>query len=81
MKEYKDLYEQTQVLRQRLEKESGEVIRAIDLEKMAYALGKKQAQQQKSKHGVDDDDDDDIDEALETPSPKRRRKQSPEKQQ
>lgn len=72
MKEYKDLYEQTQLLRQRLEKESGDVVRAIDLEKMAYALGKDA--RQKKDYGADDESD----EALEAPFPKRRRKQSPE---
>lgn len=33
MKEYKDLFERVQALRKRLEKESGQVVKAIDVEK------------------------------------------------
>lgn len=40
MKEYKTMFDKAQVLRNRLEKESGETVKAIDLEKMAYVLGK-----------------------------------------
>lgn len=68
LKEYRDLYEKTQELRQRLEKESGNVVKAIDLEKMAYALGK-HAQRQKESE-VDDEND----KELRAPPPKRRRK-------
>ncbi len=70
MKEYKDLYERTQSLRQRLQVESGNTVKAIDLEKMAYAIGK-QAQQRKEV-GVADEDD----EPLRPPSPKRRKKEA-----
>lgn len=72
MKEYRDLYDKTQELRQRLEKESGDVVKAIDLEKMAYALGKHA--QHKKEGGVDDEND----KALKGPSPNRRRKRNPE---
>ena len=68
IKEYRELYQKTQELRQRLEKESGDVVKAIDLEKMAYALGK-HAQRQKDS-GLDDDND----KELKAPPPKRRRK-------
>lgn len=68
IKEYRDLYDRTQEVRQRLEKESGDAVKAIDLEKMAYALGK-DAQRQK-----DNEIDDENDKALRAPSPKRRRK-------
>jgi hypothetical protein len=71
MKEYKDLYDQTQILRQRLEKDGGKAVKAIDLEKMAYALGKEAQHQQGL--GIDAEDD----EPLRPPSPKRRRKKSP----
>lgn len=71
MKEYKDLYDRTQTLRQRLEKDSGNAVKAIDLEKMAYAIGKG-AQKQKDL-GKDTEED----EPLRPPSPKRRRKNSP----
>lgn len=68
LKEYRDLYEKTQELRQRLEKESGNVVKAVDLEKMAYALAK-HTQRQKENEA-----DDEPDKALRAPSPKRRRK-------
>lgn len=41
MKEYKSLYERLQTLRKRLENKSGETTRAIDIERMAYVLGKR----------------------------------------
>lgn len=73
MKEYKDLFEKVQVLRERLEKESGQVVKAIDIEKCAYALAK--GVQEYHKHGGIGDSDDD---ALLPPSPKRRKRASPE---
>lgn len=76
MKEYKDLFEKVQVLRERLEKESGKVVKAIDIEKCAYALAKG-AQQCHENGGVDDSDD----QALLPPSPKRRKRASPEPEQ
>ena len=68
IKEYRDLYEKTQELRQRLEKESGDVVKAIDLEKMAYAIGK-DAQRQKDS-AVEDENDKEV----KAPPAKRRRK-------
>lgn len=40
MKEYKTMFDKAQLLRNRLETESGKTVKAIDLEKMAYVLGK-----------------------------------------
>ena len=40
MKEYKELYSKLQTLRSRLEKESNQQVSAIDIEKLAYVLGK-----------------------------------------
>lgn len=64
MKEYKDLFDSLQILRERLEKESGEKVTAIEIEKMAYVLGK-QAQER------DFFDMDDDDRALQLRTPKR----------
>lgn len=73
-KEYKTVLEKVQSLRERLDKESGQTVKAIDLEKMAYALSKGAA-----KRSIGEDEDDD--EALRPPSPKRRRKPTPEPSQ
>ena len=70
MKEYKELYSRLHSLRERLEKESGQIIKALDLEMMAYALNKRA--QQASTLGKREQDGN-I-EALQPPSPKRRRK-------
>lgn len=72
LKEYKDLFEKTQVLRERLEKESGQVVKAVDIEKCAYALAKG-AQQDRDNYVGDSEDD-----ALRPPSPKRRKRAAPE---
>lgn len=71
MKEYKDLFERVQALRRRLEKESGQV---IDVEKCAYVLTK--GVQQYNSHMTGDSDSDN--DALRAPSPKRRKRASPE---
>ena len=72
MKEYKDLFQRVQRLRERLEKESGEVVKALDIEKFAYALAK----------GAQKDHADEVsdieDEALQPPSAKKQRRTSPE---
>ena len=72
------MFDETQVLRKRLETESGETVKAIDLEKMAYALGKGGEVEPASKVGfvgekrghekVEEGND-----TLRPPSPKRRR--------
>ncbi len=60
-----------QDLRNRVEKESGQVVEAIEVEKVAYVLAKDAVSR---KHTIDDDGD--I-QALRPPSPKRPRKQTP----
>ncbi|MCJ1463264.1 hypothetical protein MMC07_001870 [Pseudocyphellaria aurata] len=76
MKEYKDLFEKVQVLRQRLEKESGQAIKVIDIEKCAYALAKKAEQDHKNTSKNDSDD-----QALLPPSPKRRKRDTSQPEQ
>lgn len=71
MKEYKDLWQKMQDIRNRVEKESGQVVGAIEIEKVAYVLAKDAGSR---KHTIDDDDDT---QALRPPSPKRPRKQTP----
>ena len=71
MKEYKDLWQKLQDMRERVEKESGHVVEAIEVEKMAYVLAKEAVT---TKHNINDDSDD---QALRPPSPKRRRKATP----
>ena len=48
MKEYKELYSKLQTLRSRLEEESKQQVSAIDIEKMAYVLGKEATSPPKS---------------------------------
>ena len=45
LKEYRALYDKLQILRLRLEHESGEEVKAVEVEKMAYALAKGAQQQ------------------------------------
>ena len=72
------MYDKTRSLRERLEKESGQTVRAIDLEKMAYVLAKGAQQgptgwvaskQEKRDHH----DGEESDKALRPPSIKRRK--------
>ena len=81
MKEYKTLYDKTQVLRGRLEKESGQMVKAIDLEKMAFSLAK--GAHAGAKRGLlsKGDTEEENEKALRPPSPKRRRKPTPEPSQ
>ena len=78
IKEYKSLFERVVGLRERLEKDSGEEVSAIDIEKAAYALGK-DALPSSRKFPLDTEDAE-GDKALRPPSPKRRRKTTPESQ-
>ncbi|KAL9065791.1 MAG: hypothetical protein Q9161_008016 [Pseudevernia consocians] len=78
IKEYKSLFERVVELRERLEKDSGEEVSAIDIEKAAYALGK-DALPSSRKFPLDTEDAE-GDKALRPPSPKRRRKTAPESQ-
>ena len=76
IKEYKILFERVASLRERLEKESGKEVSAIDIEKAAYVLGKNALA---SSRGLPlDIEDAEGDKALRPPSPKRRRKATPE---
>lgn len=87
MKEYQALYDKTQALRERLENESGETVHAIDLEKMAYALGRRAEVEPTSMIGTAEgkrkyDKAVEDNKALRPPSPKRRkRKPTPEPSQ
>lgn len=71
MKEYKDIWQKVQDHRDRIERESGQTVKAIEIEKMAYVMAKQAAS---AKHSINDDSDD---QALRPPSPKRRRKATP----
>ena len=71
MKEYKDLWQKVQDLRDRIEKETAQTVKAIEVEKMAYVMAK---QAESAKHSINDDSDD---QALRPPSPKRRKKATP----
>lgn len=74
MKEYKTVLERVQALRQRLERENGEGVKAVEVEKVAYALAKGAQQgggassSTAQKRGLEDD------KLLQPPSPKRKKK-------
>ena len=68
MKEYKELWQKMEDLRNRVEKESGQTVKAIEVEKVAYVLAKEPVS---VKHSIDDDSDD------QPRSAKRPRKQAP----
>lgn len=77
-KEYASIFEKTTILRERLSKESGETITAVDIEKAAYQIIKS-AQEEKSTNALDDEPDDAVEtKASRPPSTKRRKKQTPE---
>lgn len=75
MKEYKTLFERVRALRQRLEKESGESVKAVEVEKVAYALAKGAQQgggkgsSVAQKRSLEEED-----EPLRPPSPKKSKK-------
>ena len=71
MKEYKELFSKLQTLRSRLEEENKQQISAIDIEKMAYVLGKEATSSTKSPPNKRDAEDDQ--EALPPPPAKRRK--------
>ena len=72
IKEYKSLFEKLRELLERLEKESGKEVSAIDIEKAAYVLGKDELQ--KSKELPLDTEDAEDHKVLQPPPPKRPRK-------
>ena len=64
LSEYKEMFEKLQGLREKLQKESGNPVSALDLEKVAYVLGKEShsktlglsvLETNKDRHGVRDD--------------------------
>ena len=75
IKEYRTLFERVAALRERLEVVSGEEVSAVHIEKAAYVLGK-DALPNSSKFPLDTEDAED-DKALVPPSPKRRKKATP----
>ncbi|CAF9934524.1 hypothetical protein IMSHALPRED_009738 [Imshaugia aleurites] len=74
-KEYRTLFEKVTELRERLKKDSGKEVSAIDIEKAAYVLGKDALPN--SRKFPSDTEDAEGDKALRPPSPKRRRKAMP----
>lgn len=78
IKEYKTLFERVAELRERLEKQSGIGVSAVDIEKAAYVLGKNVLPD--SKIFPLDTEDAEGDKTLRPPSPKRRRKAMPQSQ-
>ena len=70
LREYKELWNRLHILRLRLEHEGGQEVKAVDIEKMAYALGK--SARQSSSLGKREDIEDDKE--AKPPSPKKRRK-------
>jgi len=75
MKSYNSLYEKVHAMQERIKHESGNDIRAIDIEKVAYYLGKS-AEDDRLRH-----DNDEADKTLSPPSPppRKRRKTQEEK--
>lgn len=77
-KEYASIFEKTTTLRARLSKEAGEPITAVDIEKAAYKISKS-AQEEKSTSALENEPDAAVEtKALCSPSPKRRKKKTPE---
>ena len=76
IKEYRTLFERVAALRKRLEEASGEEVSAVHIEKAAYVLGK-DALPNPSKMPLDTEDAED-DKTLLPPSPKRRKKATPD---
>ncbi|KAL2044766.1 hypothetical protein N7G274_002541 [Stereocaulon virgatum] len=80
MKEYKSLFEKLQTLRKRLEKESKQDVSAIDVERMAYVLGKEAPTKDPdtiTSTGIDDENEDETNDGLLRPPPKRQKKNPP----
>jgi hypothetical protein len=80
MKEYKSLFEKLQTLRKRLEKESKKTVSAIDIERMAYVLGKEAPTNDPdiiTSTSIDDENEDESNDGLLKPPPKRQKKNPP----
>ena len=77
MKEYKSLFEKLQTLRERLEKENKQQVSAIDIEKMAYVLGKEALMKDPDAitfTRIGDDEEEEPNDGVSHPPPKRRKK-------
>ncbi|KAK3175298.1 hypothetical protein OEA41_002545 [Lepraria neglecta] len=80
MKEYKSLFEKLQTLRERLEKENKRQVSAIDIEKMAYVLGKEAPMKDPDAiifTRIDDDEEEEPNDGVSQPPPKRQKKNTP----
>ncbi|KAL9023180.1 MAG: hypothetical protein Q9180_008346 [Flavoplaca navasiana] len=75
-KEYASMFEKTTSLRERLSKEAGEPVTAVEIEKAAYKISKS-AQEDKSNGILNADTNETVEtKALYPPSPKRRKKKT-----
>lgn len=80
MKEYKSLFEKLQTLRERLEKENKQQVSAIDIEKMAYVLGKEAPMKDPDAitfTRIGDDEEEEPNDGVSHLPPKRRKKNTP----
>ena len=80
MKEYKSLFEKLQTLRERLEKENKQQVSAIDVEKMAYVLGRETPMKDPDTitfTRIDNDEEEQSDDGVSQPPPKRQKKNTP----
>lgn len=78
-KEYASIFEKTTTLRERLSKEAGEPITAVGIEKAAYKISKSAQEEEKRTGSPDDEPNAAVEtKALCPPSPKRRKKKTPE---
>lgn len=80
MKEYNSLFEKLQTLRERLEKENKQQVSAIDIEKMAYVLGKEAPMKDPDAitfTRIGDDEEEEPNDGVSHPPPKRRKTNTP----
>ena len=75
IKEYKDLFSKVCTFRSRIEELGKAQVSAIDIEKVAYVLGKEASRSKNSRTNVEAAE---ADKTLRPPSPKRRKKATPE---
>lgn len=74
MKEYQELYRRVGVLRERLAKESEKTITSVDVEMVAYVLGRRQTEGVKRKEVDQEDKEGDEREAGEDKNKRKKRK-------
>ena len=80
MKEYKSLFEKLQTLRERLEKENKQQVSAIDVEKMAYVLGREAPMKDPDTitfTRIYNDEEEQSNDGVSQPPPKRQKKNTP----